>query len=191
MPTVAVLAYAGVDELDLVGVVGPLRKAETLTVLTTGPDARVETSGGITFDVDTTPDAIAACDAVVLPGGRGAASVDLSPFAASLALVRERAVTVYAVCTGLLPAVRAGLVGEGPVAFHHNKHQLLRDAGYAGAIVEGVTRRPGLVTVAGRGVFTLRPVALALELIQDLAGVAARDGVADRMELLPVASIDA
>lgn len=86
MTWVGVLAYEGVEELDLAGVVAPLTKAAQCTqhnsglrVLTAGPAPEVTGSNGLVIGGLRTLAALSSCAAVVLPGGRGAEEAAASP----------------------------------------------------------------------------------------------------------------
>ncbi|MFE9558713.1 DJ-1/PfpI family protein [Streptomyces sp. NPDC006692] len=192
MGRVAVVAYDGVDELDLTGVLGPLRKAAAAGAAVRArlwaDRPEVVTSGGLRVraDVVTRAGRPEPFDALVLPGGPGARTAEVTAVGGLAELVgrsRDRGVRTYAVCTGLLLAARAGHLGVSSVSFHHRKHALLRAAGYRGLIREGVIRQGSLTTVAGRGLPAVRPLLLGLIVLADTAGPDAAWQVAERMEL--------
>jgi AraC family transcriptional regulator, transcriptional activator FtrA len=193
---VAIIAYNGVDELDLSGVLAPLIKAGDATP----PDVKLSTevigpgpfrgSAGLQMTPDFTfADVrdVHTLDALVLPGGRGAATAAQDPGLAAFVLgARAARVPFYAVCSGVLILRDLRLLEGLHVASHSQKKQLLETSGCK--LGSGVIRDQWLVSAGGFGPRDgLKGTEIAFSLLQDLAPDLVMK-VANRMELWPQAS---
>lgn len=194
---VAIVAYNGVDELDLSGVLAPLVKAGDAFL----PDVKLSTevigpgpfrgSAGLRMTPDVTFDGfqdVRTLDALVLPGGRGAATAAQDPGLAGLVLgARAAGVKFYAVCSGALILRDLQLLHGVRVAIHGRKRGLLSACGCE--LGSGVVSDRWLVSAGGFGPRDgLKGTEIAFSVLQDLAPGSIKE-VADRMELWPQASV--
>lgn len=185
---VGVLLYPGVDELDVIGALSPLRKASRdpgrpFSAVLVGEAGEVESSGGVRLRPDVVPDN-REWAALVLPGGAGAVDGSVNSWRPLVSRAVAARVPVYAVCTAGLALAQWGLLADAPeVACHADKHEFLRRAGYDGAVVSGVTSHGGVTVVAGAGLPAIRPVLVGLYVTEDLAGPSLACSVAARLEL--------
>jgi AraC family transcriptional activator FtrA len=193
---VAVLAYNGVDELDLVGVYAPLAKAAScrspvfpIDAALASPTPRVTTSGGMIMDICGGLTALERADAVVVPGGPGVHALHANTeVAAALRRGAAREVVFYTVCSGIFLLARLGLANGRRVAVHTAKREQLMaldvgrvDCGY---IEDGPVRSIGGAT----GGCAVKSVELASRILAD-ACPGAVDYVAARMETWPSMAI--
>ncbi|GGM53947.1 hypothetical protein GCM10012275_26380 [Longimycelium tulufanense] len=176
---VVVLAYPGVDELDLFGAFAVLAKAATVGAAGAGDDgpalavrlaaatSPVTASAGTTFDVGMGLDALAGAAAVVVPGGRGAsdASAD-SRLLAALRMAAAGGTHVYSVCSGAFVVAAAGLAEGRHIAVHHAKRAQLTGVG---EVVAGLVRDGDLCSVGGDPAPSVKSVDLAFQVLADLA----------------------
>jgi len=194
---VAIIAYDGVDELDLAGTLAPLIKASnidlcgvklTTNVIGSGP---FRLSSGLLMSPDKTfsdPCDFCNLDAVVLPGGEGAATATQDPALSNFVLgARSAGVPFYAVCSGVLILRDLHLIKGLLVACHSQKTQLLATSGCR--LGSGVIRDQWLVSAGGFGPGDgLKGVELAFHLLKDMAPDLVAS-VAKRMELWPQTSL--
>lgn len=189
---VAIIAYDGVDELDLTGVLAPLIKAGSVAPLGFGLLTEVAGSGpfrgsaGLTMTPNVAFEdvCVGTLDALVLPGGSGAATAARDPELAAL-VHRARAAQVpfYAVCSGVLILRDLQLIQGLLVASHGRKTKLLEAAGCK--LGSGVIRDEWLVSAGGfRSGDGLKSTEIAFRLLQDLAPELVTT-VANRMEYWP------
>lgn len=189
---VAIIAYNGVDELDLSGVLAPLVKAGNAAP--SGFELLTEVVGSGAFRGSAgllmTPNAtfadvcVRTLDALVLPGGRGAATAAQDPELADL-VHRARAAQVpfYAVCSGALILRDLQLLQGLLVASHSQKTTLLETTGCK--LGSGIIRDEWLVSAGGfRSGDGLKSTEIAFRLLQDLAPELVM-AVASRMEYWP------
>lgn len=188
MSEVGVLLYPGVDELDVMGVLSPLRKASQdpacpFSAVLVGHSAEVESSGGVRLLSDVASDG-RDYDALVLPGGPGAVNGAADPWQPLVCRAVAARVPVYGVCTAGVGLARWGLLADhAEVACHADKKADVRAAGYHGDLVSGVTSRGGITIVAGPGLPAIRPVLVGLYVIEDLVGSHLAASVAARLEV--------
>jgi AraC family transcriptional regulator, transcriptional activator FtrA len=195
---VAIIAYNGVDELDLSGVLAPLVKAGD--TVSPGVKLRTEVVGAGPFrgsaGLRMTPDVtfadfhdVHALDALVLPGGRGAITAAQDAGLARFVLrARSARVPFYAVCSGALILRDLQLLRGLRVASHSQKTQLLEASGCT--LCSGVVRDQWLVSAGGFGPGDgLKGTEIAFSLLQDIAPELVME-VASRMELWPQARIE-
>jgi putative intracellular protease/amidase len=179
---VAVLGYAGVDDLDLVGVHAVLAKGGLPVRIVAGPPT-FPTSGGLILAAGAGLDALATATAVVVPGGRGAATAATDPaIQTALAGALRSGARMYGVCTGSLILAAAGLAGHR-LAVHGAKRDLLRGLGVA-EIGVGLVRSGPVCTVGGDRRASVKSVDLGFEILADLAPHMVAE-VQARMELDP------
>lgn len=190
---IAILSYQGVDEFDLAGTLAPLRKAgeaapddSALHVEVIGPGP-LRGSSGLLITPDRTfadPGDARTLDALVLPGGRGAATASTDPaLSAFVRCAHSAGVPFYAVCSGVLILRDLGLLEGLHVASHGQKRSLLAGAGCT--VGSGVIRDRWLVSASGFGPGDgPKGAAIGFRLLEDIAPehVAA---VAARLELWP------
>lgn len=189
MTRVGILAYEGVDELDLVGVFGPLSKAAQcrehdarLEVILTGPRPAFLCSGGIRMEGAAPLEELMTCAALVVPGGRGAEHAAANTVVLNaVRRATERGTALFTVCTGALLVAAAG-VRPGRIAVHSNKHHALR-AFTSAEISHGLIRDPELVSIGGRPGPGVKSVDMAFEVLRQFAPECV-PCVAGRMELI-------
>ncbi|MEM5368740.1 DJ-1/PfpI family protein [Paraburkholderia azotifigens] len=196
---IAVLAYDGVDELDLFGAWSVLRKAmeverkeaqPQLRITLAGQQPTVRGSGGILFDVTSPLASLANSRAVLIPGGRGARSAASNKMVVdALTDVLNRGGRLYCVCTGSLIAAATGLARASRLAIHRNKRELLLDFP-VDDIRCGFVRDGQFVSIGGDLSPAVKSVDLAFAVLQDLAPYAIAP-VAERMEVVPQRAYDA
>lgn len=189
MTQVGVLAYEGVEELDLAGVVAPLTKAAQCTrhnsglrVLTVGPTPEVRGSNGLVLGGLRTIGYLASCDAVVLPGGRGAEQAAATPLLRqAVAEAAARGAALFSVCTGALLVAAAGVPARR-MSVHGGKRDLLRKLTSA-EIGRGMIRDLGVTSVGGLLGPGVKSVDIAFEVIRRFAAECV-PCVAERLEVL-------
>jgi len=177
---VAVLAFAGVDDLDLLGAHSVLAKAAQLSdpaaagraleVRLVADRAGLQTAAGIRLDPQAGLDYAANAHALVLPGGRGIVrQLSDDSYLQCLRAGQRNGVRLYCVCSGVLLAAAAGVVSQRTLAIHAAKQAeltALTDCRCTTGLV-----RDGLVTtVGGDQACSVKSVDLALQLLHDLAG---------------------
>ncbi|WP_217559037.1 DJ-1/PfpI family protein [Streptomyces sp. GbtcB6] len=190
MTRVAVLAYEGVDELDLAGVYGPLAKAARcvlhggeLEVLLAGPAADFRTSGGLRMTGAEPLAVLASCGALVVPGGRGAERAAAAPeLTEAVRGAAGRGTALFSVCSGALVVAAAG-VRVARCAIHRNKRDLLRPLTFA-EISQGIVREPELVSAGGLSGRGVKAVDIAFEVLRRFTPWCVRC-VSERMETVP------
>jgi len=189
---IVVLAYEGVDELDLFGAWSVLKKAEDMTPPVAAPVLRVRIasafacvrgSGGVAFDVPARLDVISDARVVVVPGGRGARhAADDPAIHHALIGVIDRGGTLYGICTGSLIVAATGRTKESCLAIHRNKREALLDFP-VNEVRSGLIRDGQFVTVGGDDSPSVKSVDLALTVLQDFAPYAVAP-VSSRMEIV-------
>ena len=184
---VAILAFDGVDELDLFGVNSILTKAiatETLAAVEIlSRSSQVSTSGGTRIVTRTLADGESHYyDAYVLPGGRGALKAaeegGLSkPVRHAFADGRK----IYCCCSGALIAAAALRPMSGRMAIHRKKREDLKRY-FKGEVVTGVADDNGIFSIGGQTFDGVKSVTLAFRLLADIdADVPHR--IAERTEI--------
>jgi putative intracellular protease/amidase len=193
---IAIVTYNGVDELDLAGVLAPLVKAGEAGL----PDASLHTeiigsssfrgsSGLLITPVRNFSDQVdfSTMDALVLPGGKGAATATQDAALSDFVLrARAGGVKFYAVCSGVLILRNLDLLKGLRIASHSKKRHLLAMSGCK--LGSGVIRDKWLVSAGGFNPGDgLKGVEIAFQILKDLAPGLVMP-VADRMELWPQTS---
>lgn len=191
MPSVSIIAYQGVDDLDFFGALSVLSKAcnvmqeAEISLNITSQEQRLITSSGIGIDAGEywVPVAHAASnDMLVIPGGAGAlAASESAIFDDYLLRARATGALFYTICSGALLLKGAGLLKNRQVAMHHKKHALLKDAGCQN-ILTGFVKDRWLTSIGGDRSSSCKSSDIALKLISDISAVAAAH-VKERMEL--------
>jgi AraC family transcriptional activator FtrA len=189
---VAVLAYDGVDELDLFGAYSVLAKAaadsygeqRTMAVRIVGDSARFTTSGGVSFGVHGGLAELADADVVVIPGGQGAiAAAADTRLCAALHEVGMRGAGLYAICSGSFLVAAAGLASDRKIAVHHAKRDQLNQFG-ATQVAVGLVRDGNVCSIGGDVTNGVKSVDLAFAVLADIAPDAV-SVVSARMEIRP------
>ncbi|MFC9268296.1 DJ-1/PfpI family protein [Streptomyces zhihengii] len=189
MTRVGVLAYDGVEELDLAGVVAPLTKAARcahhdsgLRVLTAGPAPEVRGSNGLVIGGLRDIGVLASCAVLVVPGGRGAERAAASPpLRRAIAEASARGAALFSVCTGALLVAAAGVPARR-MAVHGGKRGLLAELTSA-RIGSGLIRDPAVTSVGGAPGPGVKAVDIAFEVIRRFAADCV-PCVAGRLEVL-------
>jgi len=130
---IGILAYEGVDELDLVSVLVPLTKVAAsqspgfpIRPVLIGCGSKVRGSNGLTFEVTADIAELARCDAAVIPGGAGVHVLHEDPeLSKQLIALVERRAPVYTICSGVFVLARLGLINGLRVAVHAQKRDAL------------------------------------------------------------------
>lgn len=191
---VVLLAFPGVEELDLFGAWAVLSKAaeveaqdasaQSLRVRIVAHSETVTGSGGVTFVVHAGLEALALSDAVVVPGGRGAQQAADDPVIRSqLSAILERGGSLYSICTGSLIVAATGRAVNSCLAIHRHKRVSLLDFPI-GQVGSGLVRDGKLISVGGDLSPSVKSLDVAFALLADLAPHTI-SRVSDRMELLP------
>ncbi|KVK73685.1 short-chain dehydrogenase [Burkholderia sp. MSMB1498] len=191
---VILLAYDGVDALDLFGVHAVLAKASAVTAPDGAAPLRVAiaaasrvitTSCGIDLSCGAPLDTLDHARAIVVPGGRGAAAAARHPSLATLlARAHMRGAAIYVVCSGALLVAAAGIANGRRLAIHHDKQQWLRDVAPSVEPAAGLIADGRLCSVGGDASPSTKATDLAFQLLADFAPYAVAP-VAARMELRP------
>ncbi|MER5214814.1 DJ-1/PfpI family protein [Streptomyces sp. NPDC002838] len=188
----SVLAYDGVDDLDLFGAYSVLCKgadaaagrAPAVSVRITAADRAVTTSAGVRITAEDDLATLVSSDAAVVPGGRGAvAAAGTEQVLAALRDAHARGCRLYAVCSGTLLIAAAGLAKERALAVHHAKADQLRAAG-AREVSAGLVRSDGICSVGGDRSPSVKSVDAAFAVLADLLPDTVH-AVCSRMELIP------
>lgn len=169
---VAVLAYDGVDELDLFGAYSVLAKARSAGSLQAlgifAPEPIVAASGGTEFRARGLASIDKRTGTVVVPGGRGATVAARDPRLQNVVRrMRSNGARIYCCCSGaILVAVALGLK-EGRIAIHSRKKAELQTL-FGGDVVAGMAENDGIVSIGGRRTGNVKSVSLAFRILQDL-----------------------
>jgi transcriptional regulator GlxA family with amidase domain len=152
---VSILAYDGVDELDLVSVYAPLAKAAAnqspkfpIVPSLAGLSRRVQGSNGLTFETTADIRDLGSADAVVIPGGPGVHELHQNlELSTQLRAAVAAQTPVYAICSGLFLLARLGLIDSKQVAVHVQKQAALSQLGVkhvaSGYVEDGCLRSIG------------------------------------------------
>jgi len=191
MPSVSLIAYADVDDLDFCGALSVLAKASAaigksaISVNIVSEERSFRTSSGICFDAQDHWSPLKSAgfsDAIVVPGGAGAAVASQSAmFDSFFVEARAAGSQFYTICSGALLLAGSGLLRNRHVAMHHTKHDLLRGAG-CDKITSGLVKDTWLTSVGGDKAPSCKSLDITFELIKDLSPAVAAQ-VAARMEL--------
>jgi AraC family transcriptional activator FtrA len=153
---VAILAYDGVDELDLAGVYVPLAKAAQarsprfcIRPVLAGVTRRVRGSSGLMLAGIRPLGALERAHAVVIPGGPGVRAIaGHAHVAAMLRRLADRDVPLYAVCSGVFLLAALGLTRGRAVAVHNGKRAELLALG-VGRIGVGYVHDGSIRSIGG------------------------------------------
>jgi len=185
---VIVLAYDGVDELDLFGAYVPLSKAQAycqLAVAIASERSVIHGSNGVQIHAHAGLEAIADATAVVVPGGRGVLEAGQS--VRYVDAIRSAAVSgaaFYTVCSGAFLLAAAGLTHGRTVAVHAAKRTELIRVGKSRSSRSRMVRDGEICSVGGRRSRGVKGVDIALQVIHDVAPEVLRD-VTGRLEVRP------
>ncbi|MDF5751640.1 DJ-1/PfpI family protein [Spongiactinospora sp. TRM90649] len=188
---IVLLAYPGVDELDLFGAYAPLVKAaryaadgHELAVTIVAADPEIVCGGGAAVRRQAGLEAATGAAALVVPGGAGAREAARDE--RTLSAVRhayEDGALVYSICSGAFLLAAAGLTGTGRVSVHAAKRALLAaEIGHEPAC--GLVRQDRIVSIGGRDEPGVKAVSIAFQLLRDLAPETV-EAVAARLEVVP------
>lgn len=189
---VAILAYEGVDELDLVSVYTPLSKAAEspaprfpVLPLLVGTTSRVRGSNGLTFEVACGVAELDAADAVVIPGGAGVHRLhEDAALGAALARVVARQTPLYTICSGVFVLARLGLIEGRHVAVHARKREELTRLG-VGEVASGFVRDGHLRSIGGAADESyVKGLEMSYHILEDFCPEAI-EYVASRLETRP------
>jgi transcriptional regulator GlxA family with amidase domain len=190
---IAVLLYAGFDELDALGPYEVLRMAastsaaEVRLVSAGGPQPVSASNGAVVSAQAPLHD---AWDLVVVPGGgwaqrRGAfAEVEHGELPSVLATMHERGVIMASVCTGAMLLAAAGLTAGRPAVTHHRALEDLRATG-AQIVSARVVDDGDLLSCGG----ITSGIDLALWLVERFWGQELAEATARRLEHVCVGDI--
>ena len=147
-----ILAYDGVDDLDLFGVFEVLRKGfessrTAHSVEIVGVQPFVLSAGGIKIGV--TARLPKDVDLLVIPGGPGARKAAFTRAIGSFVLShRAKRKPIATVCSGALILASLGLIERMRVAIHHEKQSDLEREGSCSA-VSGLVQDGWLTSIGG------------------------------------------
>jgi transcriptional regulator GlxA family with amidase domain len=127
---ISILAYEGVDELDLVSVFAPLAKVaennSSIRPVLTGLASQVRGANGLMFSVTAGIAELERCDAAVIPGGAGVHALHEDPdLSKHLIALVDRQAPIYTICSGVFVLARLGLLKGLRVAVHAQKREAL------------------------------------------------------------------
>jgi AraC family transcriptional regulator, transcriptional activator FtrA len=174
---IAVIAYPGVDELDLFGAYAILAKAGLVAeeegvapvqVAISSSDTEIRGSAGVTFRAQEDLSAVVRARAVVIPGGRGALGTrgdDRLRKALRAAYAGDA--RLYCVCSGALVLAGAGLAAGRVLAVHSSKRAQLLAQG-AQRAASGLIRDGRICSVGGDVQSSVKSTDLAFALLADL-----------------------
>ncbi len=182
----AVVGFAGMTLLDLVGVLDPLSRVVSMEVdraatievvsLTDAP----WTGASARFSATRTRPPLEEFDVLVVAGGPETRALEKDPAAVEWLRSFPETRLAASVCTGALLLGAAGRLRGKRATTHHASLELL--ASYGATVAQGRVVRDGLLVTAG-GVTS--GLDLGLELVGWLYGDDARARIAARMEYPP------
>jgi AraC family transcriptional activator FtrA len=187
-----ILAYDGVDELDLVSVYAPLAKAANsqspkfpIVPMLAGPNREVRGSNGLRFEVPADIHDLARADAVVIPGGAGVHELHHNlELGTQLREIVARETPVYAICSGVFLLARLELIDGRKVAVHAQKQDALLQLGVKrvgrGFVQDGFLRSIG----GGSDTCYVKGLEIGYRILQDFCPEAIKF-VAARLETGP------
>lgn len=168
---VRILAYDGVDDLDLFGVFEVLRKGFDVSesqcdVAILGVTPVVVSAGGVSFSLNHGIDSVDRADLVVIPGGPGIGAVaNLRSVTEALRRHCSLLKPVATVCTGALLLAKLGLLSGMTVAVHQEKREQLALLGECDA-VSGLVVDGWLTSVGGPNLnYGVKSIELAFALL--------------------------
>lgn len=186
-----IMAYPGVEELDLFGSYVPLVKASgylrvgrTLAVSIAAAESRLRASGGTVVQADQSLEAVAAADAVIVPGGRGVhAACRDSRYREALIRAHDAGAFLYAVCSGAFLIAGSGLAEGRALAIHQTKQRDLAGIAHCRA-ASGLVRDGRICSIGGYTERRVKGVDMAFQVLRDWASETVQP-VADRLETRP------
>lgn len=183
-----IVAFDGMDELDAIGPLEVLRRAN-LDVQLVSADPRVTCAYGLTITTDGRPRD--GADLVVFPGGgwvskagKGVrAEVATGRWAHLIEATSKRGAILASVCTGAMILAAAGALRGRRATTHHDA---LTDLEAAGAILvrQRVVDDGDIITAGG----VTSGIDLALHLVDRFVGADAANGIAENLEYRPATS---
>ncbi len=170
--SVSVLAYDGVDELDLFGVYSVLAKAQASGAIADvglfAPGPSVTASGGAEIRTAPLKRFNPGCNVLVVPGGSGAAETAKSNLLSRpVRAAHNRGARIYCCCSGALIVASALKLLDGQLAIHARKKAELK-AIFKGEVVDGLIESNGIVSIGGRRSTSVKSVDLAFRILSDL-----------------------
>ena len=139
MAVVGIVAFDGVDDLDLVGVRSVLIKSlgcpdqlnRIETVIVADTDKRLVTSAsGLMIQSQADWSCVSCCDAIVLPGGATAEQFDPpNSLQEQLRYAVKSGTPIYCVCSGAFILAKSGLAVGRRLAVHSRKRKALEQQG--------------------------------------------------------------
>ena len=185
---VVVLAYPGVDEVDLFGGYVPLVKAN-LPVLIAAADEEVRGANGALLRRHQSLRAVPGATVLLVPGGHGVHAAGEDPrYVAAVSEAYRRGAHLYAVCSGAFLLAAAGLTSGHVLATHASKQARLAELGRC-EVVDGLVRSGRIRSIGGRRGHGLKAVELAFQILRDWCP-AAVDEVSARLEYQPEVMAD-
>jgi transcriptional regulator GlxA family with amidase domain len=190
---IGILAYEGVDELDLVSVLVPLTKVAAsqspcfpIRPVLIGSGSKVRGSNGLTFEVTAGIAELARCDAAVIPGGAGVHVLhEDARLSKQLIALVERQAAVYTICSGVFVLARLGLLGGLRFAVHAQKRDALAGLVSAEQIGSGFIRDGFLRSIGGSSAQSyVKGLEMAYQILNEFCPQAI-DYVAARLETRP------
>lgn len=172
-PRVVVLAYDGVDELDLFGAYVPLSKAQlycALTAAIASDHLLVQGSNGVGVVAHTDLEFTAHATAVVVPGGRGVTEAARNVH--YIEAVRAASVAgagLYSVCSGAFLLAAAGLTRGRAIAVHSAKRADLAAAGECRPARSRMVRDGNVCSIGGQLSRGVKGVDIGFQVIRDIA----------------------
>ncbi|MGI9506107.1 MAG: DJ-1/PfpI family protein [Geminicoccaceae bacterium] len=169
---VAILAYDGVDELDLFGAYSVLAKAQAAGALNAAgiyaPYFSVTGSGGAEFRTYPLNCLDRESCMLVVPGGSGsAAAAHSGVLAGTLRDAYRRGLRIYCCCSGALIVASALELANGQLAIHERKRAELQTL-FGGEVVVGLVESNGIISIGGRRSPGVKSVDLAFRLLSDI-----------------------
>lgn len=169
-PRITILAYDGVDELDLFGLYSLLAKAGDkvgcLRLIST--DSLVTSSGGVQFLATPLAQITEQCDAMVIPGGSGAKAVAATQlFQSYIQAAHANGTRFFSCCSGSLILAAALGLRTGRVAVHKLKRDELA-RWFEGEIVAGFVNCNGIASIGGETSRVPKSIELGFHLLSQI-----------------------
>ena len=189
--SVMIVAYHGVDELDLFGAYVPLAKAgahaprgQGLAVAIAAAEREVVGSHGVPVRAARSLGDLPAANAVVVPGGRGARAASRDQrYVQALARAYRAGAALYAVCSGSFLIAGAGLARGRALAVHAAKRHQLAELGGC-QVTESLVRDGRICSIGGTRDRRVKSVDIAFQVLRDWLPDAV-EPVAQRLETEP------
>ncbi|MBO9100945.1 MULTISPECIES: DJ-1/PfpI family protein [unclassified Rhizobium] len=169
-PHIVILAYDGVDELDLFGLYSILAKAQDsiASLQMMALKEVVTSSGGVQFAAQLLSSDITGFEILVVPGGKGASAVaHSSELASTIRSARDRGVWICCCCSGALIVAAALRLSHGRLAIHQGKRNALR-AIFDGEIAAELVDCDGIASIGGTTSPLVKSVNLGFYILSQL-----------------------